>query len=88
MHSNFAAARLFLERAFVALRGDDVFSFNAREALGLMIEACARTEAHGSSPHVPVPPADALAEASDSASGERAAADTSNVERFPTNREL
>ena len=45
MHSNFAAARLFLERAFVALRGADEFSVRAREALGLLIEACARTEA-------------------------------------------
>jgi hypothetical protein len=26
VHSDFAAARLFLERAFVALRGDDEFS--------------------------------------------------------------
>ena len=41
MHSDFAAARLFLERAFVVLRGDDEVSLQAREALGLLIEACA-----------------------------------------------
>jgi hypothetical protein len=44
VHSDFAAARLFLERAFVALRGDDEFSVRAREALALIIEACARKQ--------------------------------------------
>ena len=45
MHSDFAAARLFLERASVVLRGDDEVSLQAREALGLLIEACACREA-------------------------------------------
>ena len=53
MHSDFAAARLFLERAFVALRGDDEFSVRAREALALIIEACARKQTHGPSPDAP-----------------------------------
>jgi hypothetical protein len=52
VHSDFAAARLFLERAFVALRGDDEFSVKAREALALLIGACACKEAQGS-PDVP-----------------------------------
>ncbi|EHK53935.1 hypothetical protein MAXJ12_27698 [Mesorhizobium alhagi CCNWXJ12-2] len=38
--SNFAAARLFLERADELLRGDDDLSIKAREALRLLIAAC------------------------------------------------
>ena len=38
--SNFAAARLFLERAEELLRGDDSLSVKAREALQLLIAAC------------------------------------------------
>jgi hypothetical protein len=33
-----------LERAFVALHGKDEFSVRAREALGLLIDGCARKE--------------------------------------------
>jgi hypothetical protein len=38
--SNFAAARLFLERADELLRGEDDLSVKAREALQLLIAAC------------------------------------------------
>ena len=48
MHSNFAAARLFLERASIALAGEDEFSLRAREALGLLIDGCVRKEFSGS----------------------------------------
>ena len=44
MHSDFAAARLFLERSLIALRGDDEFSLKAREALALLIDGCARKD--------------------------------------------
>ena len=68
MQSDFPAALLFLERAFVALRGDDEFSLRAREALALLIGACLRKQAHGPHPDVPA--------------AHRTDAETSNVERF------
>jgi hypothetical protein len=39
--SDFAAARVHLERAFDYLKGNDDLSHNAREALDLLIEAVA-----------------------------------------------
>jgi hypothetical protein len=42
--SNFTGARRDLERAFIALYGKDEFSVRAREALGLLIDACAKME--------------------------------------------
>jgi hypothetical protein len=42
--SDFTVARRYLERAFVALYGKDQFSVQAREALGLLIDACAKIE--------------------------------------------
>ena len=42
--SNFAAARLFLERAAEMLQGDDETSQQAREALDLLIEAVVTKE--------------------------------------------
>lgn len=44
MHSNFHLARLHLERALAALQGGDETSAYAREALDLLIEACAVKE--------------------------------------------
>jgi hypothetical protein len=41
MNSDYAAARLHLERAFDYLRGNDDISRNAREAIDLLIEAVA-----------------------------------------------
>ena len=42
--SNFTVARRYLEHEFVALYGKDEFSVQAREALGLLIDACAKIE--------------------------------------------
>lgn len=42
--SDFAAARVHLERAFDYLDGNDEISKNAREALDLLIEAVATAE--------------------------------------------
>ena len=39
MQSDFAGARLCLEKAFHLFCGDDVVSVQAREAIGLLIEA-------------------------------------------------
>jgi hypothetical protein len=44
MHSDFHRARLFLERALEVLQGGDETSVHAREALDLLIEACATKE--------------------------------------------
>ena len=44
MQSDFARARMFLERAFDALQANDELSVRAREALGLLIEACLKRE--------------------------------------------
>ena len=44
MHSDFHRARMFLERALDVLQGGDETSVHAREALDLLIEACALTE--------------------------------------------
>lgn len=39
MQSDFAGARLCLEKTFHLLCGDDVVSVQSREAIGLLIEA-------------------------------------------------
>ncbi len=44
MHSDFHRARRLLERALEALQGGDETSVHAREALDLLIEACATKE--------------------------------------------
>ena len=44
MKSEFSAARVHLERAYDALRGDDETSSKTREALDLLIEAVAVAE--------------------------------------------
>ncbi|MET2830543.1 hypothetical protein [Mesorhizobium shangrilense] len=44
MKSEFSAARVHLERAYDALRGDDETSSKTREALDLLIEAVAAAE--------------------------------------------
>lgn len=44
VHSDFHRARLFLERALDVLQGGDEISVHAREALDLLIEACAVKE--------------------------------------------
>jgi hypothetical protein len=44
MKSEFSAARVHLERAYDALRGDDETSCKTREALDLLIEAVAVAE--------------------------------------------
>jgi hypothetical protein len=42
--SNFSGARFHLERAFVALHGNDEFSVRARDALALLIDASVSKE--------------------------------------------
>jgi hypothetical protein len=44
VNSDFHRARLFLERALGVLQGCDDMSIHAREALDLLIEACATKE--------------------------------------------
>ena len=44
LSSDFFGARLQLECAFVALHGEDAFSIQAREAIGLLIYGCATRE--------------------------------------------
>jgi hypothetical protein len=44
VHSDFHIARLLLERALDSLQGGDQTSAHAREALDLLIEACAAKE--------------------------------------------
>jgi hypothetical protein len=44
VQSNFGLARLHLERAFAEIRDSDELSVRAREALGLLIEACMARE--------------------------------------------
>jgi hypothetical protein len=51
--SNFAAARLFLERADELLQGNDDLSVKAREALRLLIFACEQGSATALARYLP-----------------------------------